>query len=353
MMNHPKRLASLQAGRGIAAIAVVLHHAAAYAADKRFWGETVYRRYFDFGALGVEFFFVLSGVVILMAHWNDQGKPGTYRNYITKRWQRIYPIYWIVLSVAILSFYLKPTLGIGYERDGMVVLSSILLVHIGSVETILLVAWTLFHEILFYILFGFVILSKGMGYLLLTLWFAASALVAFHPARNAFLMEYLSPLHLLFALGMLLCVLSKRGRPLKPGPSLALGSGLLVYAVCWTVHHGIPDTTCSLVAGLASFFILLDLIALERQGRLRVPAWMNVLGEASYSIYLVHFPMLSVTARMCFFLSQRTALPLFVWLIVQFAFATAAGILVHFVVEKPLLRVLAEPRIADAVPVSR
>src|SRR5260370_22597371 len=61
-MNHPKRLASLQAGRGIAAIAVVLHHAAAYAADKRFWGETIYRRYFDFGALGVEFFFVLIGV---------------------------------------------------------------------------------------------------------------------------------------------------------------------------------------------------------------------------------------------------------------------------------------------------
>lgn len=353
MKTHPKRFASLQAGRGIAAIAVVLHHAAAYAADGRFWGNESYGRYFDFGALGVEFFFVLSGVVILMAHWNDQGQPGAYRNYAVRRLQRIYPIYWIVLAAAIGSFYATPTLGIGYERSGWVILSSILLVHIGSLQTILLVGWTLFHEIMFYILFGFVILSRRVGYPLLALWFAASTLVAIHPVQNSFVMEFLSPLHLLFALGMLLCVFIKRKIRVKPGASLALGAGLLVYTSGWTARHGLPDTACSLLAGLASFLILLDLITLESHGRLHVPAWMVFLGEASYSIYLVHFPLLSVTARICFFLSERTFIPLFPWFIIQFVFATAVGIGFHLFVERPLLRLLAEPGMANAMSASR
>ena len=353
MKSHSKRFESLQAGRGIAAIAVVLHHAAAYAADGRFWGDKSYERYFDFGALGVEFFFVLSGVVILMAHWNDRGQPNAYRNYVIRRLQRIYPIYWIVLAAAIAIFYLRPALGVGYERDGWVGLSSILLVHVGSVQTILLVAWTLFHEILFYILFGFVILSRKVGYALLALWFAASMGVAILPVRNAFVMEYLSPLHLLFALGMLLSILIKRKIRIKPGASLILGSGSLVYAVFWTARHGLPDTACSLIAGMASFFILLDLITLEGQGSLRIPMWMSFLGEASYSIYLVHFPILSVTARICFSASQRTFIPLSVWFILQCVFATAVGIAFHLAVEKPLLRVFAEPSMAGAVSVPR
>jgi exopolysaccharide production protein ExoZ len=353
MKTHPKRFASLQAGRGIAAIAVVLHHAAAYATDRRFWGNESYERYFDFGALGVDFFFVLSGVVILMAHWNDQGQPDAYRNYVIRRLKRIYPIYWIVVVAAIGTFYLKPTLGIGYERNGWVILSSILLVHVGSLPTILLVAWTLFHEIMFYILFGFVILSRKVGYSLLALWFAASTLVAIHPVQNAFVMEYLSPLHLLFAFGMLLSVFIKRKIRLEPGAPLTLGLGLLVYAVLWTARHGLPDTACSLLAGMASFLILLDLITLEGQGRLRIPIWMSFLGEASYSIYLMHFPILSVTARICFSVSQRTFIPLSVWFIAQCVLVTAAGIAFHLTIERPLFRVLAEPRMASAVPVPR
>jgi hypothetical protein len=68
-----------------------------------------------------------------------------------------------------------------FERDGWVILSSILLVHLGSLETIIHVAWNLFHEMMFYALFSGVVLSRVFGYSLLGLWFGASALMLVIP----------------------------------------------------------------------------------------------------------------------------------------------------------------------------
>lgn len=351
MKNERKVYASLQAGRGIAAVAVVVHHAADYLGDPRFWANGWYPRHFDFGAFGVEFFFVLSGIVILLAHWKDQGQLNSFRGYAVRRLRRIYPIYWIVLSAAIFVFQLKPMLGEGFERDGWVILSSILLVHVGSLETIIHVAWTLFHEIMFYVLFGAVILSRNFGYTLLGLWFGASSLMLVIPFGGPFLREYLSPLHLLFALGMVIAVLIRREVLLKAGMFLIPGIVLLVYTWSWTIQHGLPDMNRSLLTGVASFLILLDLMLFERAARLRVPAWMNFLGDASYSIYLVHFPLLSITSRVCFLFSQRIGLPLWVWLTLQVLFAIGAGITLHLAIEKPLLRQLSSSGMKKAVSV--
>lgn len=347
-----KVFASLQAGRGIAAVAVVVHHAAAYLGDPRFWASDWYTRLFDFGAFGVEFFFVLSGIVILLAHWKDQGQVDSFRSYAVRRLRRIYPIYWIVLAAAIVIFQHKPVLGAGYERDGWVILSSILLAHLGSLQTILHVAWTLFHEIMFYVLFGAVILSRKFGYTLLSLWFGGSVLILVMPFGGPFLKEYLSPIHLLFALGMVIAVIIRREVPLKAGLFLIPGVALLAYAWGWTLRYGLPDMNCSLLAGVASFLILLDLMLFERNGRLRVPSWMNFLGDASYSIYLVHFPLLSLTARACFLLSGRVVIPLWAWLAVQVIFALGTGICFHLVIEKPLLRQFSGVSMRKAIPVA-
>jgi Predicted acyltransferases len=345
--------ASLQAGRGIAAIAVVIHHAAEYLGnDPRFWANSWYPRHFDFGAFGVEFFFVLSGIVILLAHWKDQGQVNSFRNYAVRRLRRIYPVYWIMLAPAIIVYQLKPMLGVGFERDGWVTLSSILLVHLGSLETILHVAWTLFHEMMFYLLFSAVILSRSFGYSLLGLWFGASVLMLVIPFGGPFLQEYFSPLHLLFALGMLIAVLIRREVRLQAGLFLVPGIVLLAYAWGWTIRHGLPDMNRSLLAGVASFLLLLDLMLFEREGRLSVPAWMNCLGDASYAIYLVHFPILSVTARVCFHFSQGTAIPLSAWLTLQVLFAIAVGISFHLAIEKPLLRQLSSTGVRKASPVA-
>jgi peptidoglycan/LPS O-acetylase OafA/YrhL len=106
----------------------------------------------------------------------------------------------------------------------------------------------------------------------------------------------------------------------------------------------------SLLAGVASFLLLLDLMLFEGEGRLRVPAWMNFLGDASYSIYLVHFPLLSLTARVCFLFSQRVTIPVWALLTLQVLFAVAVGISFNLAIEKPLLRQFSSKGMKKAIP---
>ncbi len=72
--------------------------------------------------------------------------------------------------------------------------------------------------------------------------------------------------------------------------------------------------------------------------KLHVPRAMVFLGDASYSIYLAHFMVVSAVARKAFQLDQARHLPAVVWMVAMFAAAVAAGLAAHLAVERPLLR---------------
>jgi len=162
-IDTPRRkYLSLQAGRAIAALLVVLHHVSSFiGTEPHLWIHPRIGRWLAGPSLGIAFFFVLSGTVILTAHWNDIGNPASLRSYLRKRLVRIYPIYWFVL---VLWGQLRlPGTQYPLHHDPWVILSSVLLVHIHSSETNLVVAWTLFHELAFYAMFAAVLLHKRMA----------------------------------------------------------------------------------------------------------------------------------------------------------------------------------------------
>ena len=64
------KLESIEAGRGVAATAVVLHHASASANAFSGQGPQVLTSIFDLGYLGVDFFFVLSGFIIYYSSYD-------------------------------------------------------------------------------------------------------------------------------------------------------------------------------------------------------------------------------------------------------------------------------------------
>ena len=68
------------------------------------------RRLFDFGHAGVEFFFVLSGFIILHIHWKDLGHPSRFSSFAGKRFLRIYPMYWLVLAAIIPVYFFSPVI---------------------------------------------------------------------------------------------------------------------------------------------------------------------------------------------------------------------------------------------------
>ncbi|NEO88238.1 MAG: acyltransferase, partial [Spirulina sp. SIO3F2] len=147
--SRPRSLPLIQALRGLAALAVVLFHVDQLSNDRlhtRFFGEI-----FRFGWVGVDFFFVLSGFIILYSQWSRFGDRGwqSWRRFIIRRAVRIYPTYWVVMGGVLALLLLIPGLsGSGTITPWYIVQSILLLPQ--SEDPILSVAWTLTLILFFY-----------------------------------------------------------------------------------------------------------------------------------------------------------------------------------------------------------
>ena len=87
------RLHSLDALRGCAALAVVLHHIAMLTIDSLSFGSTLRKVFVLFTFVGhpaVLILFALSGFVLFISH---RYQRESYFNYLTKRVFRIYPAF--------------------------------------------------------------------------------------------------------------------------------------------------------------------------------------------------------------------------------------------------------------------
>ena len=102
-LNKPQ-IHSLQLFRGLAALAVVAHHAVL--STEAFIGKVpdVLALMLGMGYLGVDFFFVLSGFIIMYAHMGDEGALSAVRRYSFKRLVRVFPAY-LPISIALIALY--------------------------------------------------------------------------------------------------------------------------------------------------------------------------------------------------------------------------------------------------------
>ncbi|HEY7808850.1 MAG TPA: acyltransferase [Allosphingosinicella sp.] len=314
--------ASVQAGRGIAAILVVLFHCTMAMPLDKYWGEPVYGNFFAFGDSGVEFFFVLSGFIIYWAHHADFGRPERLGRYIYRRITRIYPPYWIAALLVLFAMVVIPAAGSGGVPSASDLAMAFSLVG-NPHSPVLAVAWSLFHEMLFYAFFAFLIMHERAGKLAIVAWIVACL---FSESENyAF-----SPINLLFTMGMLAAWLIKKDMVRHTG--ILLASGLLIFAT--TAKIVAPDGTKSLGYGLGAALILLGAVQAEISNRISVPKVFILIGDASYSIYLVHLTLVSFLCKTLSSLPWSFAFPAIATL------SVAGGVLFHFIIEKPLLKLL-------------
>lgn len=320
-----KKIDSLQGWRGVAAMLVVFFYAGGALASEKYGGRAVFDGFFSWGHAGVQFFFVLSGFIILWAHRADVGRPEALGRYAKKRFVRIYPVYWAVLLPVLAVYFAVPALGTGTQTDTAAILGSILLV--GPVIPALIVAWTLFHEVLFYALFGVAILNRRLGMTLMGLWFVGSLLGVGY---------ILSPLNLLFLVGMSAAWLCNRPAQLNGPAVLSLGviGFVLVGVAEWQGHFVPSDVPSTFLYGAAAFLLVVGSVRAEQSGWLKTPRSLSFLGDTSYSIYLVHYPVISIVAKVTGGLSVYAAFAVMV------AASLVAGAVLHLMVEKPILRTL-------------
>ncbi|MDQ1081528.1 acyltransferase [Pseudoroseomonas cervicalis] len=328
-----RRLPVLDAGRGIAALLVMLFHISDTAFQNMF-GQRPVGAAFAFGYAGLDFFFVLSGFIIMHGHAGDLGRPGRVLPYLRKRISRVYPAYWVVTLLYAGLAAAGPGLPPGQFAASLLLLPG---------QPLLLgVAWTLVHEMLFYLLFALAILAPRAGLALGLAWVALSLLL---PRGIGALADVLFELrHVEFLIGVLAAWAVRHAPPRRPLALAAAGGGLFALTAgldvlqAATGGSALPPQGFILAYGLASGALIAGLAAREAAAPLRLPRPLLMLGEASYSLYLTHLLAYSLLARLALALHLPALLPGWALLALLAAGITAAGLLFHRLVERPLLR---------------
>ena len=299
---------TLHACRAGAASLVVLFHLGGTFASPKYFGMPGFDLAFGWGDAGVEFFFVLSGFLISTAHWKDLNRPQRLGAYLYRRAVRIYPTYWIVCAAVCLSALAVPALRSVLPPDAPTLLKSLALVPQdpavvgGTGSPILFVAWTLQYEVLFYTVAAVAIVSRHAGAAVVAtvvLIDLACALGSGCRYPASFLQ---APLIALFAIGVACAGVVARDWRL-PAPRAVAAAAVLAFVTmgAFEMAHGRDALPVDrrLVYGAISGVIIVALAQAEREGRWRATgAWVKPLGDASYALYLLHIPIISLACKL-------------------------------------------------------
>src|SRR5579872_160667 len=294
------KLNLLQVIIGLAAVLVVFHHVSS---SSEVYFNSVWLYDFFNSSRSLDIFFVLSGFIITYTHFNDLQKRTNVKAFFIKRFNRIYPIFWIV-SLVYLSFYIGVKTYTIHDLSSGFMIKSFLLID-TKIPPMVRVAWTLSYEVLFYLVFGICIafglrVAKAIWLLWLLITIACYFLLPEdsipYPFRN-------------FILGVLIgCfagyVLSRMGlnnmteSTIKFRYKSLLSAGLFIFTVMWGLtfftNFGQKIAIESRVIwGLAAALIILGAAIADIQKYFKVPKLLVLIGDASYLIYLTHYLVLA------------------------------------------------------------
>ena len=343
-------LNSLQACRAFACLFIVLHHTDGIFRQAKYFASRPFGSLFGCELVALNLLFALSGFIIVHAHRSDVGKPSRLAGYLYRRAHRIYPTYWIVLASMLAVYFLVPSFGDGSQRDVGVVLRSLFLWPQPSGDPVLVVSWTLCLEMLFYFAFGAFVIHPALGLLTFGSWAFVVWAKPFAQYPSNFLQNpYFIPI---FA-GMIACEAFHRGWIRRSRFVFASALATLAISQAANAFNSIDDFSIRLILlSIAGGLLLVSAANLERSGRLAIPSMFAKLGDASYSIYLVHYPALSILCKLAKAIGLESRIPhsaLFAALAIS---AVGIGWGFFHVVERPLRRwgSLRKPKLATITP---
>ncbi len=342
--------ASLQAGRAIAALVVVLFHLGLIIADAKYFDVPWVATPFRWGDAGVEFFFVLSGFIIASAHAADISRPSRLIPYLQRRIIRIYPPYWIVFAIVCgLALPLAATRASLPNSPGTLASAWFLVpqdpaVVGGTGSPVVIVAWTLRYEILFYLFFALLILDRRLGLLAAVAYAIAFAALRDQPGTGFPLSFLLNPCVWLFGMGIAVAWVSAGAwrPPSRPLLWLALASAAFVGLAMNRAYHWLPLADWNVYGlGLAGSIAILAAVAAENAGKdLGGGRLLQLIGAASYVLYLIHYPLFSVGCKVAMACGMKKLgiAGMAVSYVALLAAAIATAILFHLAIELPCQR---------------
>ena len=332
MANKPgggNKLSGIEAGRGVAALLVVGVHTRSHLFKNGI--EDTLADLFLFGHSGVDFFFVLSGFIILYVHYRDIGRPARVGNYLRRRFTRIYPFYWLMTLLALAAIALSAHQATPSLWSYVL---SVLLLPVAE-HPIIGVAWTLQHEITFYAVFLTLIVNYALGIGVFLAWLGVIVAQQFVSGIDLAAVSSLFNVH--FFIGMGAAWLLRHHT--VPKPKAVLWAGVVIFLCAGLAEDAglIPGLSyfTHLGYGVGSGLTILGLVEAERQNRLYVPRVMTALGGASYSIYLTHLMSIGAVWQIMLAAHVVDLLPSSVQFVTLFIGAAVGGWVISRLSEHP------------------
>ena len=335
-MEQKKYFDILQIYRGIAALLVVIHHT--YASFAHFNNFDIPTLGFiaKVGKLGVDFFFILSGFIITYTTFKYRGDRSYFKKYAFNRIIRVY-IPYLPISLAMLAlYYLLPSLS-GSDRS-MSLLTSLTLLPHGNPA--LSVAWTLVFEMFFYFVFSINFFSKKGWFYFLAIWVVA--IISFTILKIQFTNPVLKLIfnlyNLEFILGVGIAYLLLFNFRMKYAYLLvaSVASLFLFVSIKYLEINPFPFFQNLIFALAASLFVLLGV--LYWNGRISARNFFMLIGNSSYSLYLLHNPLQSFLVRV--FPKSDSQILIFVEFLVVIILITIVSYLYYFIFEKKIISIV-------------
>lgn len=341
----------LHDSRVVAALLVVLFHAGANLAKGKYFGwaaADVFQWLWFAGDAGVAYFFVLSGFIIHHVHQRDQGHPARLKGYLVRRALRIYPAYWLIFAGTFVLALPFETLRAGLPMDPVLIAKALLLLPLdrdalgGTGAPVIVVAWSLQYEVMFYAFVAVAILNRWAGIAWAGVLVACVAYKAIS-GDDGYAIRFLGSHHLLqFAMGMAAAQALHRGVK-WPAPGwralFALGAFGASAAWCTVYRASYVREWADMAYGASGALLILSLVQFEQSrpaGSVR--SLPSVLGDASYALYLIHYPLIAILCKLAVAcLPVSTAGAMWALLLITLA-CVAAAVVFHVAVERPLIR---------------
>ena len=317
-----QRLVALDNLRGLAALVVVLTHTWVYTSRYEYsFGPLAITEWLKSGAFSIHIFIILSGFVLAYPLVMEDGwKKLNVRDFAVRRALRIVPPYYAMILLSVVIFPLLPTIYNAFDlhHQTSLIQPRLLMVAshltftrnfvsflIPSVGTINGSFWSIEVEVAYYISFPLImyitrrwgVLNMVAGALLLTgVWriFIWQSVNPTHPELMPSLAWSIPGRFFEFALGILAAMIVYRYQKQITASLALLVSAFVFWVGMYLVarvlgqFHPITD----IVLGLSGFFLVLAVCGTGLLSRVFTVRPLTWIGTFSYSIYLVHEPII-------------------------------------------------------------
>lgn len=301
-MQNLQRYDSVQAFRGIAALAVMFFHFR-WLINDQFPG--VGNTLFSWGGIGVDLFFIISGFVItLSAQKLGNGKDASFR-FFKNRLTRIIPTYYIILLI---TFLLSGGMSIFHYPNQIENFFSALTFRPIYLENAPFyindngmygVRWTLNYEVYFYLIASVCLLTKKPLLCLISFFTVVLVMIpmitghqvtfsaAGYQFSNPYLNLFTNPISWMFISGVLIALIIPLTKSISMPLRITYLIGVTLYAgyslfIEKNLAHGLTSS------GLPLVMFLSGIIMNDSWLRAFTPRCLIFLGNISYSLYLIH-----------------------------------------------------------------